>query len=242
MSKSVVTSKKSLFACAMVLLMCIAAAFAYFTDREEATATVAAGTDKAVDVTTDPYDPEDPNAKPEYENNLSGKWAAENAEALANYNPGDKIDLSFALENTGLEPVDVRETFFITSSVALTESSPEFRLFQEAIQDAAGAWDGVDVISTELVDSHTIKYTIAPYALSSESETVGNYPVAVDKSYNLIFNKAALNAFQGATCKVEYLMEVKQHSNDGPAGGWTTVETATIEFGGQTINVVPDKQ
>ena len=242
MAKSILTSKKSLFACGMALLVCIAAAFAYFTDREEATATVSAGTDKAVDVTTDPTDPTDPGSTPEYENNLSLKWATENAEALANYNPGDKIDLSFTLKNTGIEPVDVRETFFITSGKALTESSPEFRLFKDAIQDAAGAWDGVDVINTELIDSHTIKYTIAPYALSSETETVGNYPVEVDKSYHLIFNKAALNLFQGTTCKVEYLMEVKQHFNDGPAGGWTTVETATIEFGGQTINVVPDKQ
>ena len=97
------------------------------------------------------------------------------------------------------------------------------------------------MISTEQIDAKTIKYTIAPYALSSETEAIGNYPVEVEKAYKLIFDKASKNVFQAATCQVEYLMEIKQHSADGPAGGWTTVETATLEFGGQTINVVPDK-
>jgi len=241
MSKSILSNKKSLLVLGLTLLLAIAGAFAYFTDRVDTSATVSVD-DNSVDITTDPVDPDDPDPKPEYEDNLTYKWSVVNAEALANFNPGDKVDLSYVLENSGSQAIDVRETFFITSSEALTEASPEFRLFKDAIQDQAGAWDGQEVVSVELIDANTIKYSVAPYVLSSETEQITDRPVKVNNEYNLIFDKAAKNAFQAATCQVEYLVEAKQHTEDGPVGGWTVVETATIEFGGSQINAVPEKE
>ena len=240
-SNSILSSKKTLLLLGLTLTLAIAGAFAFFTDKVTTKATLTTS-EKSVDITTNPTDPSDPDYDPDWENNLSAKWEDVNATALANYNPGDKVDLSFALKNTGSQAVDIRETFVITSSKALTEASPEFRLFQEAIQDAAGAWDGQEVVSAELINGNQIKYSIAPYVISSEIEAIDNNPIEVEKDYNLVFNKAASNAFQAATCKVEYLVEAKQHSADGPAGGWTEVETATIQFGGQSINAVPEKQ
>jgi len=234
MTNSVFSNKKALILFGTALMLGIASMFAYFTDRVTTDATITVA-EQSADITTDPSDPD-------YENDLSGKWAAVNAEALANYNPGDKVDLGFTLKNSGSQALDVRETFFITSSEELNETSPEFRLFKNAVQDAAGAWDGDGVVDVEFVNANTIKYSIPAYVLSSETEAIDNAAVEVDKTYDLIFDKASSNAFQAATCKVEYLVEVKQHSTDGPTGGWTTLETAEIEFGGQKVNVVPGRQ
>lgn len=234
MTSRVFSNKKTLLLFGLALMLGVVSMFAYFTDRVATNATVTVA-EKSADLTTDPDDPN-------HTDDLSGKWAEVNAEALANYNPGDKVDLGFALQNSGSQALDVRETFFITSSVDLTEASPEFRLFKDAVQDAAGAWDGDNVVDVELINGKTIKYSIPAYVLSSEDETIDAAPVEVDKTYELIFNKAAKNVFQAATCKVEYLVEAKQHSEDGPAGGWTTLETAEIQFGGQNVNVVPERQ
>lgn len=234
MTSRVLSNKKSLILFGLAAMLAVVSMFAYFTDRVTTNATVTVA-EKSADITINPTDPN-------YPDDLSGKWAAVNAEALANYNPGDKVDLGFALQNSGSQALDIRETFFITSSVDLTEASPEFRLFKNAVQDAAGAWDGNNVVDVELINDNTIKYSIPAYVLSSEDETIDNAPVEVDKTYELIFNKASSNAFQAATCKVEYLVEAKQHSEDGPTGGWTTLETAEIQFGGQKVNVVPGRQ
>lgn len=218
MTNSILKSKKMLIP-GVVLLLALGAAFAYFTDRVETHATVSTG-ENPVDITINP----------EQSGTLSEQWAAKNAEALANFNPGDKLDLGFDLKNTGSTPVDVRESFLLTSSKELTQSSPEYRLFLDAVQDAAGAWAGTDVVSVEQIDAHTIKYSIAPYVISSESEAIGNNPVEVAKTYNLVFDKAAQNAFQGTTCTVDFLLEAKQHTEDGPNGGWDLVESATVEI------------
>ena len=234
MTSRVFSNKKALILFGLALMLGVASMFAYFTDRVTTNATITVS-EKSADITTDPADPD-------HVDDLSGKWAEVNAEALANYNPGDKVDLGFALQNSGSQALDVRETFYITSSVDLTEDSPEFRLFKNAVQDAAGAWDGNDVVDVELINANTIKYSIPAYVLSSAEEAIDNAPVEVDKTYELIFDKASSNAFQAATCKVEFLVEAKQHSEDGPTGGWTTLETAEIEFGGQKVNVVPGRQ
>lgn len=232
MTSHIFSNKKALILLGLALMLGIVSMFAYFTDRVATDATITVAENSA-EITTDPTDPE-------YKDDLSGKWAAVNEEALANYNPGDKVDLGFALQNSGSQALDVRETFFITSSVDLTESSPEFRLFKNAIQDAAGAWDGDVVVDVELINANTIKYSIPAYVLSSQGEAIDGAPVEIDKTYELIFDKGSSNAFQAATCKVEYLVEAKQHTEDGPAGGWATVETAEIQFGGQTVNTVPE--
>lgn len=216
-------------AMAVVLLV---GSFAYFTDRITTDATVST---TGADITTDPDDPT-------YEDDLTAKWAAVNATALANFNPGDKVDLSYKLANTGELAVDIRETFVITSSKPMSDTTPEFRLFIAAAQDAAGAWDGTNVVVTEdKIDSTHYKYTISSYTLSGSDETVtGSTAKDVNKTYQLVFDKAAGNAFQGATCTIDYLVEAKQHS-DGGSADWTTAATGNVTLGGQSLSAVPAK-
>lgn len=220
---------------------------AYFSDRATTSATMKTVTN-GIEVTPDaggattypdpdsgdPVGPTDPDY-------LTAKWASINATALANYNPGDKIDLSYTLKNTGDLAIDVRERFVVTSSVAMTDSAPEFRLFTSANADTNGAYTGSGVVGTEIKKS-TTKYTyeVSSYTLSSASESItGSTATSAAKNYFLVFNKAAENAFQGATVTIEYVVEAKQHSSS--SSDWTTAATATVTLGGDSYNVVPAK-
>ena len=225
-----------LLALALVFVMLVGS-LAYLTDRVADDASFST-IDGGVIITPDP-DPDDPDPDPDPDK-LSTKWATVNAEALANFNPGDKLDLSYTLASTGKLAVDVRETFVITSSEPLTEGAPEFRLFSSVDQDDAGAYDGVNVVVTERrIDAYHYMYTIAPYTLNGTSETVdGINTTSVAKSYYVVFIKLTGNNFQGDTCTVDYLVEAKQHSDGGDAD-WTTAAIGSLTLGGQTISAVP---
>lgn len=221
-----------LLALAMAFVLLVGS-LAYFTDRVTKNATFNTAT---VSITPDP---ETPPADPEHpENKLTAKWLAVNATALANFNPGDKLDLSYKLANTGELAVDVRETFVITSSKPLS-ATPEFRLFSTVSTDTAGANVGGDVVVTEeKIDSTHYKYTVAAYTLNGSDETVsGTTVTAVDKAYFLVFDKTASNAFQGAKCTVDYVVEAKQHSTG--TDDWATAATGSVTLGNQTIDAVP---
>lgn len=223
-----------LLALAMVFVLLVGS-LAYFTDRISKDTSFSTAT---VSITPDPdEDPRDPDHP---ENKLTDKWAAINAAALSNFNPGDKVDLSYKLANTGELALDVRETFIITSSKPMS-STPEFRLFNGATQDAdTKAYTGNGVVVTEDKISDTVyKYTIASYVLSGSDETIGSNAKSVDKTYQLVFDQNAGNAFQGATCTINYLVEAKQHSDGGDADWVTAVNGGTITLGGQTIPAVP---
>lgn len=222
-----------LLALALVFTLLVGS-LAYFTDRiskDASFSTIKGG----VIVTPDP-DPDDPTPDPD---KLSTKWANVNAQALSNFNPGDKVDLSYKLANTGELAVDVRETFVITSSKAMKDGAPQFRLFSSVTPDAAGANDGENVVVTEnKIDATHYMYTITAYSLNGSDETVsGVTATSVDKEYYLVFDKTADNSFQGATCTIDYLVEAKQHS-DG-ADDWTTAATGSLTLGGQTVKAVP---
>lgn len=224
-----------LLALAMALCLLVGS-LAYFTDRVSGDAsfsTVSNGVDIVPDPDTPDPDPDHP------ENKLSTKWANVNAEALANFNPGDKVDLSYELANVGQLAVDVRETFVITSSKAMKDGAPQFRLFSSFTKDTAGANVGGNVVVKEdKIDSTHYKYTITSYSLNGSAETVtGVTATSMDKAYYLVFDKTADNGFQGATCTVDYLVEAKQHSDD--AADWTTAATGSLTLGGQTVKAVP---
>ena len=216
-----------LLALAMALALMVGT-FAYFTDRIGKDASVKTAT---TTITTDPGT--------DHEDDLTAKWTAVNAAAKANFNPGDKVDLSYTLANTGELAVDVRETFVITSSKAMKDNAPQFRLFSSITKDAAGATDGGNVVVTEKkIDATHYMYTITAYSLNGSDETVsGTTATSVDKEYYLVFDKTADNSFQGATCTIDYLVEAKQHS-DG-ANDWTTAATGNLTLGGQAIKAVP---
>ena len=214
-------------AMAVVLLV---GSLAYFTDRITTKATIST---IGADITTDPDDPT-------YKDDLTAKWLAFNAAPKANFNPGDKVDLSYKLANTGELAVDVRETFVITSSKAMKDGAPQFRLFSTVSQDDAGANVGDNVVVTEKkIDATHYMYTITAYSLNGSDETVtGVTATSMDKAYYLVFDKTADNTFQGATCTIDYLVEAKQHSDGGNAD-WVTAATGSLNLGGQTVSAVP---
>lgn len=217
-------------AMAVVLLV---GSLAYFTDRITTKATIST---IGADITTDPGT--------DYEDDLTAKWLAFNAAPKANFNPGDKVDLSYTLANTGDLAMDIRETFIVTSSKPMKDSAPEFRLFTAANQDTdTKAWTGdtTKVVDFDKISDTVYKYTVASYVLSGSEETIGSNAKSVDKTYQLVFDKTAGNAFQGATCTIDYLVEAKQHSDGGDADWVTAVNGGTITLGGQTIPAVPAK-
>lgn len=223
-----------LLALALVFALLVGS-LAYFTDRVADDATFSTA---SVSITPDPDDPiPDPDHP---ENKLTAKWLAVNAEALSNFNPGDKVDLSYKLANTGELAVDVRETFVITSSKAMKDGAPQFRLFSNVTSDAADANVGGNVIVTEKkIDATHYMYTITAYSLNGSDETVsGVTATSVDKAYYLVFDKTADNTFQGATCTIDYLVEAKQHSDGGDAD-WVTAATGNLTLGGQSVKAVP---
>lgn len=226
-----------LLALALVFTLLVGS-LAYFTDRVSKDASFS--TIKGGVIITP--DPDEPDPDPDHpEKKLSTKWANVNATALANFNPGDKLDLSYKLANTGELAVDVRETFVITSSKPMKDGAPEFRLFLAATQDASSkAYTGKNVVTTEKkIDSTHYMYTITAYSLPGSDETVtGISASSVDKTYQLVFDKAAGNAFQGATCTVDYLVEAKQHTDGGDAD-WVTAATGNLTLGGQAVKAVP---
>jgi len=228
--------KKAIAAGALAGMIAIGGTFAFFTDRVATDAKLSTS-ETTVDIVTDP-DASNPN----HRDDLSAKWGAVNATALANYNPGDKLDLSYELSNAGDLAVDVRETFIITSSEDMKDGAPEFRLFTGAAQNpSTGAWTGGEVVvKEEKLNDKQYKYTIAPYELSGAKETVAS-PSEMEKKYQLVFDQASLNQFQGASCTVDYVVEAKQHTAGGDAD-WVTAATGSLTVNGQDLTVVPEAQ
>lgn len=211
----------------------MAGTFAFFTDYVSEQATIKTYDETGVDIETDPNDP-----NPDYRDDLTAKWTGVNADVLANFNPGDKVDLSYTLANVGELAVDVRETFIVTSSVDMKET-PEFRLFNAAEADANGANTGVGIVAKEeRLSPKQYKYTVAPYSMSSETIAIDGAPSSIEKTYQLVYDKISGNNTQAADCTIDYVIEVKQHTKGGEAD-WVVAATGTLDLAGQSLNVVP---
>lgn len=193
---------------------------AFFTDRVTANAS-ATTTDNAVSIV--PVDPTDNTDEIE---DLSKFWADGNAQAVANYNPGDRFDLSYDLKNDGTIAVKTRETFVITAGKAMS-NTPEFALCKAPTTSTIGTgWVANEVLGTKVNDT-TYKYTV-------ENNTPMAPGSVVDKAYFVVFNENAGNTFQGVTCTVNYLVEALQSD-----GTWATVTTAAFTLGNQSVQAVP---
>lgn len=238
----------------MAVIVAFGCTLSYFTDRIETHATVkTSGFDKgAVNIQPTPnpsIEPDNPELPPfedptpdDPTDDLGNWWAWLNSRALGNFNPGDKLTLSFDMVNAGELATDIRETFVITSSEPLSEA-PEFRLFSQISEDKNGSNRGEEVVLEEqrIDDTHYI-YTIAPYTLSSPDQVLPEHPgMVAQKEYYLVFDGKAANAFQGAQCTVDYVAEAKQHAN-GNVNDWSTIAEEQLIIGGQTLNVVPSAQ
>lgn len=243
-------SRSYLLLLAAIVITLLVGSFAYFTDRVAERATITTP-EKGVDIVVekpDEVEPDDPTKDPdEYEDptpedpedDLNNWWAWLNSRAIVNFNPGDKMILSYKLVNAGDLAVDIRETFVVESSVPLAQA-PEFRLFTDYTKAANGTNVGVDVVvKEERIDATHYMYTVAPYALSGNDadEVLEGIKTYADKEYYLVFDGVSDNSFQNATCAVSYVVEAKQHT-DNPAD-WAIAATGELTIGDQTIPVVP---
>lgn len=241
------TRKLSLLLAAFMLLT-VALTTAYFTDRVTGNGSIST-TDNSVDIDIDKPDVPDPDVPdpdpdgnnpftpdPDPDNDLTEWWTYLNATALANYNPGDKIALDAKLTNSGTLDVDYRQTFVVTSSVPMTDGALEFELFSASNKETYGAWTGVSKVAGFAIDTTKSTATKTVYSVAPAKLAVG---ATITPDYDLIFNKAASNAFQGATVTVEYLVEARQANAAGADADWATVATGTVTIGGETVSAVP---
>lgn len=230
----------SIFAIACIFAS-VGLASAYFTDYDtnvDAPFTASADEDAII---IEPTDPEVPT--PKYPDDpgkeIEHIWEVKNELEPDLLAPGDSRDLSFTLNNRGNSAIDVRETIVLTSTEDMNLDSPEFRMFLDATLDKYGATIGGTAVSVEKTSARSVKYTIAPFTLSGKEEAVEGAATSKELTYIFVFDKYATNEFQGDKCTIDYLIEVKQHTKDGPTGGWTAVADVDLVLGTEGLKVVP---
>lgn len=221
--------KKAVVAGSLAAAIAAAGTIAYFTDRVDTSAQATAGT---VDIA------------------LDANWSD-----VANFNPGDKVDIGYTIQNDGNKSVDIRERIVVKSSVAMdTADQAEFEVYKAADveQDAYGAYipkDGAEPVTTgaerSVSDDQTqITYEIAEYVLNGtgeNAETEDGISVSENESdYVLVFKAGAANAFQGANASVDLVAEAKQHRNTGE-DTWAEISTESVTIGGAAVDVVPER-
>jgi len=228
---------------AVALVMTIGT-LAYFTDHVsnlDAPFQVAAD-EESIDIR-----PSDPEVTPEDPDNPSEEiehiWEVKNPDVTDKpIAPGDHADLSYVLNNDGNSAIDVRQTIVLTSTEAMDRTNPQFRLFLDARLDTLGAYVGDSPVVEETIsaDGKTIVYKIAPFVLSGAKDVVEGAPTSKALEYHFVFDKYATNEFQADKCTIDYLVEVKQHTNDGLTSDWSNVVSLeNFTLGGQSMNVVP---
>ena len=215
---------------AATVLMLSVGSLAYFTDRVTGDVSATAGT---LDLTISNF----------------------KASQTGDFKPGQGSAITYTLDNVGNKSADIKEVIVVTytpkagTTSSINQSNPEFLLYSandvtiNASTGVATIASGATPLSVVSSDGTQITYEVPQFIINgtgvgAEIETGG----VDDKSgsYVLVFNKAAGNAFQGASLTLEYIAQAKQHRNTNDST-WTTVMSETITFGGADYSVVPAK-
>lgn len=226
--KSLMRNNKKRLSLTLAVLTLALCAFAfttaYFTDREQASASATAGT---LDL------------------RLVESWAD-----ATNFKPGDKYDYTYTLANDGNKSADVRETIVITSSAAMaTTGQAEFEVYAsgDIKQNTDGSWvpdAGKSPLAVRSIsaDGKKVTYKVPEFILNgtgTAAETESGITTNTKTgSYVVLFSNTADNDFQGATITIDYLAEAKQHRNTDTTI-WTTVASENITFAGNATKAVP---
>lgn len=241
----------------MAVAMLTVGTLAYFTDRATGTANFTVmQADDAIDIVLTPENPDPQPGDPDSGDNkydpeqnpdtALNNWLNDlNATAKGNLNPGDRVRLTYGISNEGKLAVDARETIVVRSSQPLTDNALELQLVNgTASKDSNNAYEVTGSMSPVSVsdDKKTVTYVVSGIKLkgsAADAEVVDGYTETNHSSnYNLVFNKAASNNYQGITVTVDYLVEAKQNT---PGDTWATVATDSISFGGNpSYNAVPE--
>jgi len=105
-----------------------------------------------------------------------------------------------------------------------------------ATADANGAFGyygstQIDGVNITKIDNQTYKFEVPAFVLNGTSEKVNGGVDSKELKYQLVFDKYARNDFQASNVKVDYLVEVKQHTYDNPAEGWSEVASVSLTLG-----------
>ena len=224
----------------LILLLAVVTAglsFAYFTDRAEFGTQAVAGN---IDLEYEPFF------------DLTG-WDGKPIVA-----PGDILNVSYAVSNKGNISIDIRERFYIETSVPMNpDGQSEFEVYYwEDLIDIDGyiytPIEGATTIGTKKMSAENkiITYEIPEYTLNgaeslhgentqTEESVVMEIPgrltpnpegSGIERNATLLFNPFTGNHFQNQTVKVTHTIEAKQHRNTTGVS-WETLATETFELG-----------
>lgn len=214
---------------------------AYFTDKVtgQAEFTVMSA-EEGVDIDPEPEnpDPEPGDPDPLPDESLEDWWKRLNEDELKNFNPGDRIRLTYNVKNSGKLAVDFRETITLTSDKPLNAESKDVKEFQlvegKITKDTAGACEvtGSEAPTSVTPDNFTVTYTLPAFSLKGSAEGAEEIAGITETSkeilHNVVFYKLAGNNFQNAHLKITYLIEARQHMSGAE---WEVFQTETLEVG-----------
>lgn len=177
---------------------------------------------------TDPY-----GSSTDPEVALSNQFAYANDNKFYGLLPGDKLDFSYEITNTGTEALDIRETYYILSFIPQPKTNLDFGIFKSTTLDAiTGGHIGLSGLTSEKLDSagRLYSFTSEPYTISGSYEQISGCPSTQRSERYMVFNRFAGNQTQGKPIYIVTTLEYKEHSSDD----WIPSITETIIVKGFT--------
>lgn len=164
---------------------------------------------------------------------LSNQFKYANQNKLFNIVPGDKLNFSYEISNTGTEALDIRETYYILTFIPQSSPNLDFAMFGSvALASSANAYVGTSALTPNKLDSEgqLYSFTSEPYTLSGSNEIIPGAPSQKSRERYMVFNYFAKNKTQGETIYIITTLEYKKHASDE----WESSITETVISGGLT--------
>lgn len=167
---------------------------------------------------------------------LSNQFKYANENKFSKLAPGDKLDFSYEITNTGTEAIDIRETYYILSFRPQTSPTLEFAMFGSVIPaNSEGSYTGTAALTPHNLDGdgRLYSFTSEPYTLSGSNEIIDGAASVKRSERYMVYNRFAGNRTQGETIVIVTTLGYKDHSDDE----WQPSITETVIVGGATTSM-----
>lgn len=167
---------------------------------------------------------------------LSNQFEYANGNKLHSFGPGDNLDFSYEITNTGTDAIDIRETYYILSFDKQNPTDLDYAMFRSvAPLNSAGALKGTSALPSYNLDGkgHLFSFTSDPYTLSGSRETISGASRAKRSECYMVLDYYSGNETQGDTILIITTLEYKDHDNDE----WGPTITDTVIVGGGTSSM-----
>lgn len=165
---------------------------------------------------------------------LSNQFKHANKNKFHNLTPGNKLDFSYEITNTGSQALDVRETYYILTFIPQSASNLDFAMFGSVSLSTVypGAYVGESALSAHKLDrvGRLYSFTSEPYTLSGSDEIIDGAPSSKRSERYMVYSCFAGNLTQGERVAVITTLGFKNHSDDD----WEPSITDTVLLGGLT--------